>query len=208
MKKKELEPDLISIIVLVYNTQKYVTKCLNSILNQTYQNIEVIVIDDGSTDLSNSLIKRKMKRDSRITLIEHENKGTYLSRLEGYKKARGKYLMYVDSDDYILKDTIEIMYNNLKEYNTENLDMRLEKIMQEKNTISSILKIIAWVLIVLGFILGFILGKNEYDDIEFSSLMTIWLTYGGISLGIFALAEIIQILHDIRFSIWDSKKKS
>ena len=80
--------------------------------------------------------------------------------------------------------------------------------MQEKNTISSILKIIAWVLIVLGFILGFILGKNEYDDIEFSSLMTIWLTYGGISLGILALAEIIQILHDIRFSIWDSKKKS
>lgn len=86
--------------------------------------------------------------------------------------------------------------------------MRLEKIMQEKNTISSILKIIAWVLIVLGFILGFILGKNEYDDIEFSSLMTIWLTYGGISLGIFALAEIIQILHDIRFKIWNSKKKS
>ena len=86
--------------------------------------------------------------------------------------------------------------------------MRLEKIMQEKNTISSILKIIAWVLIVLGFILGFILGKNEYDDIEYSSLMTIWLTYGGISLGIFALAEIIQILHDIRFKIWNSKKKS
>lgn len=96
--------------------------------------------------------------------------------------------------------------NNLKEYNTENLDMRLEKIMQEKNTISSILKIIAWVLIVLGFILGFILGKNEYDDIEFSSLMTIWLTYGGISLGIFALAEIIQILHDIRFKIWSKNK--
>lgn len=85
--------------------------------------------------------------------------------------------------------------------------MRLEKIMQEKNNISSILMIIARVLIVLGFIFGFILGKNEYDDIEFNSLMTIWLTYGGISLGIFALAEIIQILHDIRFSIWDSKKK-
>lgn len=92
--------------------------------------------------------------------------------------------------------------NNLKEYNTENLDMRLEKIMQEKNTISSILKVIAWIIIVLGFILGFILGQNEYDEIEFSSLITIWLTYGGISLGIFALAEIIQILHDIRFKIW------
>lgn len=97
--------------------------------------------------------------------------------------------------------------NNLKEY-TENLDMRLEKIMQEKNTISSILKVIAWIIIVLGFILGFILGQNKYDEIEFSSLITIWLTYGGISLGIFALAEIIQILHDIRFKIWNSKKKS
>ena len=84
--------------------------------------------------------------------------------------------------------------------------MRLEKIMQEKNTISSILKVIAWIIIVLGFILGFILGQNEYDEIEFSSLMTIWLTYGGISLGIFALAEIIQILHDIRFKIWKGKK--
>lgn len=97
--------------------------------------------------------------------------------------------------------------NNLKEY-TENLDMRLEKIMQEKNTISSILKVIAWIIIVLGFILGFLLGQNKYDEIEFSSLITIWLTYGGISLGIFALAEIIQILHDIRFKICNSKKKS
>lgn len=114
-----LDSDLISIIVLVYNTEKYITKCLNSILNQTYKNIEVIVIDDGSTDRSNSLIKRKMKKDSRITLIEHENKGTYLSRVEGYKKARGKYLMYVDSDDYILKNTIEIMYHNLKEYHVD-----------------------------------------------------------------------------------------
>lgn len=132
MKKKELEPDLISIIVLVYNTQKYVTKCLNSILNQTYQNIEVIVIDDGSTDLSNSLIKRKMKRDNRITLIEHENKGTYLSRLEGYKKACGKYLMYVDSDDYILKDTIEIMHNNLKEYNVDIVHCQYKMIKNNK----------------------------------------------------------------------------
>lgn len=98
--------------------------------------------------------------------------------------------------------------NNLKEYNTENYNVRLENIMKEKNTISSILKVIAWIIIVLGFILGFLLGQNEYDEIEFSSLMTIWLTYGGVSLGIFALAEIIQILHDIRFSIWDSKKKS
>lgn len=120
MKEKvKLEKDLISVIVLAYNCQKYITRCLNSILNQTYQNIEVIVIDDGSSDLTNSLIKRKMKNDSRIILIEHENKGTYLARLEGYKKARGKYLTYVDSDDYILKNMIEVMFQNLKEYNVD-----------------------------------------------------------------------------------------
>lgn len=118
-KEKVLEEELISIIVLAYNTEKYITKCLNSILNQTYKNIEVIVINDGSTDKTNSLIKRKMKKDSRVVLIEHENKGTYLARVEGYKKARGKYLMYVDSDDYIEKNMIEVMYNNLKEYNVD-----------------------------------------------------------------------------------------
>lgn len=96
--------------------------------------------------------------------------------------------------------------NNSKEYNTENYNVRLENIMKEKNTISSILKVIAWIIIALGFILGFILGQNEYDEIEFSSLMTTWLTYGGVSLGIFALAEIIQILHDIRFKVWKGKK--
>lgn len=115
MKKEEL----ISVIVIAYNAKKYITRCLNSILNQTYDNIEVIVINDGSTDLTSSLIKRKMAKDKRIILIEHENRGTYLSRLEGYKKAKGKYLMYVDSDDYILPNAIEIMYQNLKEYNVD-----------------------------------------------------------------------------------------
>lgn len=98
--------------------------------------------------------------------------------------------------------------DNLKDYNTENIDERLEKIMKEKNAISSILKVLAWITIVLGFILGFVSGRNEYDEIEFGALMSIWLTYGGISLGIFALAEIIQILHDIRFKIWSGKKKN
>ena len=134
-------------------------------------------------------------------------KDDFFDNLEDYKN--GKKIKCVNCGREVKDLEKGCPYcNNLKEYNTENLDMRLEKIMQEKNTISSILKVIAWIIIVLGFILGFILGQNEYDEIEFSSLMTIWLTYDGVSLGIFALAEIIQILHDIRFSIWDSKKKS
>lgn len=112
--------ELISIIVLVYNTEKYVKKCLDSILKQTYQNIEVIVINDGSNDKSSKIINRIANKDDRIKLFERvENKGTYYSRLEGYKKAKGKYVMYVDSDDYIEKNTVETMYMVASEYKTD-----------------------------------------------------------------------------------------
>lgn len=134
-------------------------------------------------------------------------KDDFFDNLEDYKN--GKKIKCVNCGREVKDLEKGCPYcNNLKKYNTENYNVRLENIMKEKNTISSILKVIAWIIIVLGFILGFILGQNEYDEIEFSSLMTIWLTYGGVSLGIFALAEIIQILHDIRFKIWNNKKKS
>ena len=110
------EQELISIIVLAYNTEQYVNKCLKSILNQTYSNLEVIVIKDGSTDRSSKKINAIASRDKRIKLIERENKGRYLSRLEGYKKAKGKYIFYIDSDDWIKKDTIEKMVNSVNDF--------------------------------------------------------------------------------------------
>lgn len=111
--------ELISIIVLAYNTEKYIKKCLDSIMKQTYKDLEIIVINDGSEDNTSKIVKKMMKKDNRICFIEHENKGTYLCRLEGYKKANGKYIMYVDSDDYILNDAVKIMYDNLKEYKVD-----------------------------------------------------------------------------------------
>ncbi len=111
--------ELISIIVLVYNTEQYITKCLNSILKQTYEKIEVIVINDGSTDKSSQKINRIAARDKRVKVIERENRGTYQSRLDGVKKAKGKYIMFVDSDDWILKDMVQTMYDRLKEYETD-----------------------------------------------------------------------------------------
>ncbi len=134
-------------------------------------------------------------------------KDNFFDNLEDYKENEKVKCVNCGKEFYQTNPKKGCPYcNNLKEYSTENYNVRLENIMKEKNTISSILKVIAWIIIVLGFILGFILGQNEYDEIEFSSLMTIWLTYGGVSLGIFALAEIIQILHDIRFKVWKGKK--
>lgn len=114
-----MKNDLISVIVLVYNNAKYVRKCLNSILKQTYENLEVIVINDGSTDRSIKIINQMASKDKRITVIDRENRGTYQSRLEGYKLAKGKFIMYVDSDDYIEKNMIEIMYGYMLEYKTD-----------------------------------------------------------------------------------------
>ena len=101
-------------------------------------------------------------------------------------------------------DDSESYHNNSNEYNIGNFNVNLGKIMKVKNTISSTLKLIALFLIVLGFIVGLILGTTE-ENIKFSSILTIWLIYGVVSLGIFALAEIIQILHDIRYKVWSEK---
>src|SRR5574344_3025414 len=96
---RRIMEELISVIVLAYNAEKDIEKCLKSILNQTYRNIEIIVINDGSTDFTSNIIKNI--GDERVRLIERENKGTYYSRVEGYKISNGKYIAYVDSDDYV-----------------------------------------------------------------------------------------------------------
>lgn len=96
--------------------------------------------------------------------------------------------------------------DNFRGYNTENYNERLEKIIQRKNSIAVILNVIAYLLLALGFILGIIFAENPYNDSELSILLGTWLTYGSISLGLFVSSEIIQILHDIRYRVWNMKK--
>lgn len=111
--------ELISIIIPVYNVEKYLESCLNSIINQTYKNIEIIVINDGSTDNSLDIIKKYQEQDNRIILIDRENKGVLFTRVEGYKISNGKYITFVDSDDWIEENTIEILYNKCIKYNAD-----------------------------------------------------------------------------------------
>lgn len=104
--------DLISVVVPAYNAEKYIKKCIESILNQTYKNIELIIINDGSKD--NTARNIKSFDDGRIKYIEQENKGVSRTRNLGIEKSKGKYLMFVDADDYIAADYVEKMYNYLK----------------------------------------------------------------------------------------------
>lgn len=98
---------LISVIVPLYNQQRYIGKCLRSILGQTYRNLEVIVVNDGSTDNSQEIVLRYANRDKRIRVITQANSGVATARKNGYLKATGEWIVFVDSDDYLPVDSIE-----------------------------------------------------------------------------------------------------
>lgn len=99
----------ISIIVPIYNTAKYLPTCLKSILSQTYQNLEIILVDDGSTDNSGQIADDYAKEDSRIKVIHQKNQGQSAARNSGLKKAKGEYISFVDSDDQIKPSFIDAL---------------------------------------------------------------------------------------------------
>lgn len=106
MEKKQNNVD-ISIIVPIYNSEKYLKKCIDSLINQTYKNIEIILINDGSKDNSEKIIKTYS--DKRIKYISNQNQGIGKTRNEGIRKSTGEYIMFIDSDDYIKNDCCEKM---------------------------------------------------------------------------------------------------
>ncbi len=109
---------LVSIIIPVYNAEKYIKKCIESIINQTYKNIEIIVVDDGSKDNSLNIIK-KYKNDSRVKIISTQNHGVSFARNLGLKKCAGDFVMFVDSDDWIESNAVEVLLNAAVEQNAE-----------------------------------------------------------------------------------------
>ena len=112
---------LLSIITPVYNVESYIDRCVQSILSQSYQNIELILIDDGSTDESSLLCDEWAAKDSRIVVIHKENGGVSSSRNEGLKIFKGEYLTFVDSDDFVSPDTYSLNMNYLIEH--RNVDI-------------------------------------------------------------------------------------
>lgn len=105
--------DLITIIVPIYNMEQYLDRCLNSIINQSYKNLEILLIDDGSTDNSSAICEKYQKKDKRIKYFKKENGGLSSARNYGIKKSIGKYIGFVDSDDVISQDMFLTLYNNL-----------------------------------------------------------------------------------------------
>lgn len=111
--------ELISIIVPVYNTQQYIDRCLNSLINQTYTNIEIIVIDDGSTDASYERCVKTAETDKRVKVYQQQNGGVSIARNHGLSVAQGNYFCFVDSDDYVSSIFVETLLNNLLETHSD-----------------------------------------------------------------------------------------
>jgi glycosyltransferase involved in cell wall biosynthesis len=110
----------ISVIIPVYNTEKYLSACFDSLLEQTYENFEVIAINDGSSDTSAEIVSDYARRDKRFKLVNQENKGASAARNLGLQLIAGNYVYFIDSDDYINKYTFEIC---MKEFEKNNVDM-------------------------------------------------------------------------------------
>lgn len=110
---------LISIIVPVYNTELFLTKCLDSITGQTYLNLEIILVDDGSKDKSGQICDEYAEKDHRIKVLHKQNEGVVQARIDAYSIATGDYITFVDSDDYISKDAIKLLVDYSVKYQAD-----------------------------------------------------------------------------------------
>lgn len=122
---------LISIIIPVYNAEKYIQECVDSVLSQTYQNIELLLINDGSTDNTASILDTFPEKDQRVRVFHKENGGTHTARNLGLDNAFGEYVMFMDPDDWLSLDTVERLVEKINQYDLD--EIRFNYIREFKN---------------------------------------------------------------------------
>ena len=167
----------ISIIVPIYNTEKYLKKCLDSILDQTYKNIEIILVNDGSTDNSGNICNEYVKKDNRFKVIHCKNGGVAKARNIGLSKVSGDYIGFVDSDDYIepfmfesmlkriIKDKSNLVVCGRNQINGKNITSIKGNDMILKS--EEALKLLIEDNIVRNHLCSILCGKEFYNDIYF-----------------------------------------
>lgn len=137
-KDKKMKSKLVSVIIPVYNVERYVGQCIESVLNQTYKNIEVILIDDGSIDKSSDICDYYAKKDTRVKVIHKENGGLSSARNAGIAVATGDYGIYIDSDDYWIMTTgLEVLLNRVLQFEIDVLSFNYIKYDERSGVLSS-----------------------------------------------------------------------
>jgi len=179
----------ISVIVPVYNVEKYISKCVESIINQTYRNLEIILINDGSTDKSGDICEYFSKKDDRIILVHQNNQGLSMARNNGLDIASGDYISFIDSDDWIETDMFELLYNNCLNYNAD-ISMCNFRYVDEQNQI------------VLDYESKFTINENNAvveAVMEGESKIIFYLNYNTYSVVAWNKLYKINLFTDIRF---------
>lgn len=163
----DIATPLISIIVPVYNTEKYIDRCLTSILNQTYKNLEIIIVDDGSSDKCREICDNYKKIDKRIKVIHKENGGVSSARNMGLNYAIGEWIYFCDSDDEIYHDGLESLISNIEEdttlcfggYSIENLNNRFISTGIAKTGRYEVINLLRWILNATPYYQGYLFNK-------------------------------------------------
>lgn len=122
---------MISVIIPIFNSEKWLKQCINSILDQTYRNIEVILVDDGSTDSSGTICDQYAEKDDRVRVIHQKNGRIARARNAGIEAAKGEYLSFIDSDDFFKPETLETALNLMKRYKADMVQWDLEYLNDE-----------------------------------------------------------------------------
>lgn len=130
-EKNNIQKPLVSVVIPVYNTAKYLKRCLGSVIEQTYPALEIILVDDGSVDGSAKICDDFAKQDNRVHVIHQKNQGVAHARINGTTAAHGTYVTFVDSDDYILSDMIGSMVNVMLTEKTDLVVCQLNKVEDE-----------------------------------------------------------------------------
>lgn len=133
-----MESTLISVVVPVYNIEDYLERCVNSICSQTYQNLEILLVDDGSTDGSGALCDELAEQDSRIRVFHKQNGGSSSARNVGIAQAKGAYIGFVDSDDYISDNMYELLWKAVEQYGCEIAQIGRDEIDEQGNKLPNI----------------------------------------------------------------------
>ena len=131
---------MISVIIPVYNVENYIKDCLTSVLNQTFEDIEVIIINDGSTDKSKDIVEQYVLKDSRIKLFDQNNMGLSAARNNGIEKSSGEYLFFVDSDDMLEENILEELYKIITNYKADIASVYCAHFTNDKKPVYSISK--------------------------------------------------------------------
>lgn len=173
---------LVSVLIPVYNSDKYLERCFNSISNQTYRHLEIIIVDDGSTDNSSSVCDEFCKKDSRAVVYHNENHGISFTRNFALDHAKGEYIFWIDSDDYVSHNAVEVLLNYSKEFDSDYVICQYKRgeednyrFIKEKSQISSLTSIEALNLIYedeyRSFLLvtcwGKLIKKDVYNGVRF-----------------------------------------